>query len=69
MVASKLYTFIRLEDNNGIVVGKWAESTETEGIARCKICKCDVNFKQVKLGTLFTRILGEMTIFPKAGGS
>ena len=51
MVASKLDMFIRLEDNNGIVVGEWAESTETEGIARCKICKCDVNFKQVKFST------------------
>ena len=61
MVASKLYTFIRLEDNNGIVVGEWAESTETEGIARCKICKCDTG----KTGYTFHENFGENDYFPQ----
>ena len=46
--ASKLESFLSLKDSNGIQVCQWAEKTDEKGIAKCKFCKCSINFKQVR---------------------
>ena len=46
MVASELGSFLQKKDKNGLLVAQWATKTDKKGVANCKWCDCNVDFKQ-----------------------
>ena len=46
MVAAELGSFLQKKDKNGMLVAQWATKTDKKGVAKCKWCDCNVDFKQ-----------------------